>query len=58
MSVEELETGTREAPMAGGLLFEARARLLVPADADLEGLRAALEQIAGELVVHLDLEDR
>jgi hypothetical protein len=30
----------------------------VPADADLEGLRAALEQIAGELVVDLDLEDR
>lgn len=57
VSIEELETGTREAPMAGGQLFEARARLRVPDDTDLDALRATLEQIADELLVELELTD-
>ncbi len=57
VSIEELETGTRAAPMAGGQLFEARARLRVPAGTDLEALRAALEHIADELLVELELND-
>lgn len=57
VSIEELETGTREAPMAGGQLFEARARLRVPPGSDLEALRAALEHIADELLVDLELND-
>ena len=32
VSIEELSTATREAPMTGGMLFEAAATLLAPAD--------------------------
>ncbi|NNG20940.1 amino acid-binding ACT protein [Naumannella sp. ID2617S] len=55
VSIEQLETGTREAPMAGGTLFEARARLVAPADVDRGLLANALESIANELMVDLDL---
>lgn len=55
VGIESLATGLREAPMAGGLLFEVTAELVAPADGDLEALRAALEQIADELMVDLTL---
>lgn len=55
VSIEELRTGTREAPMAGGTLFEAEATLVVRADHDLGALRRAIEQLAGELMVDIDL---
>ncbi|MDO8121203.1 ACT domain-containing protein [Isoptericola sp. b490] len=55
LSVTELETGTREAPMVGGQLFEARALVAVPDGFDLTGLRAALERIASEVLVDLTL---
>ena len=42
--------------MAGGLLFEVSAELSAPADGDLDALRAALEQIADELMVELSLD--
>jgi glycine cleavage system regulatory protein len=57
LSVTELETSTRDAPMAGGRLFEARALVTVPADDDLSTLRAALERIASEVLVDLTLVD-
>jgi len=57
LSVTELETSTREAPMAGGLLFEARAVVTLPPDGELADLRAALEQIAAEVLVDLTLSD-
>ena len=56
VGIESLATDLREAPMAGGLLFEVTAELTVPAQAGLETLRAALEQIADELMVDLSLE--
>ena len=56
VGIESLATDLREAPMAGGLLFEVTAELTVPAQAGLETLRAALEQIADELMVELSLE--
>ena len=56
VSIEELTTQVREAPMAGGLLFEAHATLAAPADADAATLRTALEQLADELMVDLTLD--
>ncbi|NHA69283.1 glycine cleavage system protein R [Phycicoccus flavus] len=57
LGVAELETDTREAPMAGGRLFEARAVVTVPAGADTADLRAALEEIADEVLVDLAFEE-
>lgn len=55
VNVEELLTTVREAPMAGGLLFEAHAVLSAPADAGAAGLREALEALADELMVDVAL---
>ena len=54
VNIESLATATREAPMAGGLLFEATAELELAAGADVETLRSALEQLANELMVDID----
>lgn len=57
VSIDELATATREAPMAGGMLFEADAVLEVPAGVTAASLREALEAVAGKLMVDIDLED-
>ena len=57
VSIEELETGVRDAPMAGGTLFEAHALLAAPADLPAEELNAALEALADELMVDLELSE-
>ncbi len=57
ISIEELETSVRHAPMAGGMLFEARAALAAPASADEAELRAALEAVADELMVDVSLDE-
>ena len=57
VGIEEMETETREAPMAGGLLFETRATLALPAGVGADAVRAALEEIADELLVELTLHD-
>ena len=54
VNIEELVTNVREAPMAGGHLFEARAILVAP-PAETDGLRVALEALADELMVDLTL---
>jgi glycine cleavage system regulatory protein len=54
VSIEELHTEVREAPMAGGNLFEARAVLVAP-PSGTDALRAALEGLADELMVDLTL---
>lgn len=55
ISIEELETSASSAPMSAEQLFEAHATLRLPADVDLDALRAALEGIANELMVDLDV---
>jgi glycine cleavage system regulatory protein len=55
VSIEELRTSTREAPMTGGTLFEADATLVVRPDHDPNALRQAVEQLAGELMVDIDI---
>ena len=55
VTIEELATSTSDAPMAGGVLFEARAVLGLPAGRELDEVRVALEAVADELMVDLDL---
>ncbi len=55
VNVEELASECVSAPMGGGDLFQARARVLVPATATLEAVRRDLEKIAADLMVDLKL---
>jgi glycine cleavage system regulatory protein len=55
VSIDELETTRSSAPMSAEHLFEATATLRVPRDVDLGQLRDALEDIANELMVDLDV---
>lgn len=57
IGIEELSTGLRDAPMAGGTLFEARVVLEAPPETSLEELRRMLEAIADELMVEIRLSD-
>ena len=57
VSIEELSTDVRDAPMAGGTLFEARAVLSAPSGSDTDALRAVLEALADELMVEIRLSD-
>lgn len=56
-SIEELSTETREAPMAGGALFEATATVVLPAGVAIEAVQAQLEELAGHLMVDIELTD-
>jgi glycine cleavage system regulatory protein len=55
VSIEELQTSTISAPMSAEQLFEATASLRLPAGVDPDTLRGALEEIANELMVDLDV---
>lgn len=55
VSIVELETATESAPMSGEQLFRAQATVQLPDGADLDALRDALEEIANELMVDLDV---
>lgn len=55
VSIAELHTATREAPMFGGMLFEATATLLAAPGAPIAELQAVLEELANELMVDLSL---
>ncbi|MCF8569224.1 amino acid-binding ACT protein [Gordonia sp. HY002] len=56
VTIEKLTTGTRDAPMAGGTLFEATIEVRVPPSAELAEIRADLERIAAELLVDLEFD--
>ena len=57
VGIHELSTDVREAPMAGGQLFEAQAVLEAPPATSLDDLRSMLEAIADELMVEINLSD-
>jgi glycine cleavage system regulatory protein len=57
ISIEELATSVTDAPMAGGMLFQAHAVLASPISADESELRAALEALADELMVDIELAE-
>lgn len=56
VSVVELESQTRDAPMAGGRLFEAQAVVSVPEGVGLDVVARELERLAGEVQVDVALE--
>ena len=58
VNVEELTTDRKSAPMSGEMLFEARARVRVPAGTNIPSLRAGLERLASDLVVEIRLEEQ
>ena len=55
LSIEEMETESREAPMAGGQLFGAHIVALLPPDADPAAVLRELEELATELMVELSV---
>jgi len=57
VNVEELATGCVEAPMAGGMLFQAKAEVLVPVGGDMAALRRDLEKISADLMVDLTFRE-
>jgi glycine cleavage system regulatory protein len=57
VGIEELSTDVRAAPMAGGMLFEARAVLTAPPTVGMDQLRSMLESLADELMVEITLSD-
>ena len=57
IGIEELSTDIRDAPMAGGMLFEARAVLDAPPATSVDDLRSMLEAFADELMVEIRLSE-
>ena len=53
VNVEELETECVSAAMSGETLFKAKARVLVPASANVAALKVELEKIASDLIVEV-----
>lgn len=56
VNIDTLRTEARDAPMSGGRLFEAHAVLEVGSTTDVGALRVALERLADELMVDIDLD--
>lgn len=57
VSIENLTSESREAPMSGGRLFEAQVLARVPDGADPAAIKADLERLATELLVDITLGD-
>jgi glycine cleavage system regulatory protein len=55
-TIDGLRSWTREAPEGGGMLFEAEAEVRLAGGTDESRIREALEQIAAELMVDLELD--
>jgi glycine cleavage system regulatory protein len=53
VNVEELESECVSAPMSGEPLFQARAKLSLPAGCDMGAIRRDLEKIAADLMVDM-----
>ena len=58
VTIDDLSTGLREAPMGDGILFEAEVQCRITNATTLEDLRSELESIATEIMVDIDLVDR
>ena len=54
-NIEDFSSGTENTAWSGELLFRAQARLTVPAGVTVDAVRAALEDISGEIMVDLTL---
>jgi glycine cleavage system regulatory protein len=56
INIDELQTECTSAPMTGGMLFKATARLRVPLKVTVTELQVALDQLAHDLAVDITLE--
>ena len=56
LNVEELASERISAPMDGGMLFQARATVLIPPPVKFAQVRADLEKIAADLMVDVKFE--
>lgn len=56
-SIDELETGVFTASMSGEKLFRAHARIVLPAALSVADLREALEEIAQDIMVEIDIRE-
>jgi glycine cleavage system regulatory protein len=57
VNIEELETEVSGAAMSGEPIFHARARVRLPAQTDVDQIRAALEAMADNLMVDLAFDE-
>ena len=57
VSIESFESEVASGAMSGEALFRARARLRVPESVSVDALRRAMEALANELMVDLELAD-
>lgn len=55
VSVEDMDTDIRDAPMSGGVMFYANAHIRLPKNLDAGQLQSALEALAGSLMVDITL---
>jgi len=55
VNVEDLSSDRVSAPMDGNMLFQARAKVLLPPGLSLTALRADLEKLASDLMVDVEL---
>ena len=58
LSIETITTDTRDAPMTGGMIFEAHVLARVPPSSDPAAVRADLEELATELMVDISAGER
>ncbi|MBA5775954.1 amino acid-binding protein [Stappia sp. F7233] len=57
VSIDELATEVFSGSMSGERMFGAEAEIILPPDIDEGELRAALEELAGDLMAEIDLKD-
>ena len=57
VNIEALETESTDAPMSGGLLFKATARLRLSQGTSVDELRESLEALGHDLMVDIVLDD-
>jgi glycine cleavage system regulatory protein len=57
VNIDELTTDVRDAPMAGGTLFEARAVLSAPTATSTDELRSLLEGLGDEMMVEIRVSE-
>jgi glycine cleavage system regulatory protein len=58
LSIETITTETRDAPMAGGMIFEAHVVARLPPSSDPAAVRADLEKLATELMVDISAGEK
>lgn len=56
INIEELETDTAAAPMDGGILFRAKAELVLPDGLSADDLTDVLEELAAQLMVDIEVD--